>query len=275
MEFIDFPSELPAARAGTQFELEQPLYKGIDGARESYALISPFVPVYLTVEWILTDEQAHRFEQFYQDDLADGMLGFAMPVLVPAGRLSARCRFLGVYEGPKLFSMPHAKERLWICTARIEMQQRIFVDVLTSKGVYTPIMTPEQNQASAVLNTITTRRINIIQDMQPEMNEASAVLNTITHRNINKKIGGEDGGAGGVAPFYDHSQGSAVLNAISVVKKVVYTTYVMPPEDKNEASAVIDTITHVRKARYSTIEYQIEDKNEASAVLNTITVVRK
>lgn len=265
MAFIDFPSELPAARAGTQFELERPLYKGIDGARESYALISPFVPVYLTVEWIFTDAQAQRFEQFYQDDLADGMLGFTMPVLVPAGRLSARCRFLGIYEGPKLFSMPHAKERLWTCTARIEMQQRIFVDVLTSKGVYTPIMTPEQNQASAVLNTITTRRINIIQDMKPEMNEASAVLNTITHRPINR------------FEFIDpeKNQASAVLNTISVVKKVVYTTYVMPPEDKNEASAVIDTITHVRKARYSTIEYPIEDKNEASAVLNTITVVRK
>lgn len=275
MEFIDFPDDLPAPRAGTQFELEQPLYKGIDGARESYALISPFVPVYLSVEWIFTDEQAQRFEQFYQDDLADGVLGFVMPVLVPAGRLPARCRFLGIYEGPKLFGMPHAKKRHWSYTAKIEMHQRIFVDVLTSKGVFTPIMTPELNEASAVLTGITTRRINKLQFMTPELSEASAILNAITHRNINKKIGGEDGGAGGLAPFYDHNQGRAVLNTITVVKKVVYSTYIMPPEDKNEASATLDSITHVRKARYSTIEYPIEDKNEASAVLSTITVVRK
>ena len=265
MAFIEFPDDLPAPRAGTQYELEQPLFKGLDGARDSYGLISPFVPVYLTVEWIFNDEQAQRFEQFYQDDLADGMLGFTMPVLVPAGRLPARCRFLGIYEGPKLFSMPHAKERLWTYSAKIEMQQRIFVDVLTSKGVYAPIMTPEQNQASAVLTGITMRRMNIVHNMKPEQNEASAVLTSITHRAINRFEFIEP----------EQNQASAVLNTISVVKKVVYSTYVMPPEDKNEASAVLDSITHVRKARYSTYTHKPEDKNEASAVLTTITVTRK
>ena len=143
MAFIDFPEELPAPRAGTQYELEQPLFKGLEGARDSYGLISPFVPVYLNVEWVFTDEQAQRFEQFYQDDLSDGMFGFVMPVLVPAGRLPARCRFLGIYES-KLFGMPHAKKRLWSYSAKIEMQQRIFVDVLTSKGHYPAIMDAER-----------------------------------------------------------------------------------------------------------------------------------
>lgn len=266
MAFIEFPDDLPAPRAGTQYELEQPLFKGLEGARESYALISPFVPVYLTVEWIFTDEQAQRFEQFYQDDLADGMLGFVMPVLVPAGRLPARCRFLGIYEGPKLFSMPHAKERLWKYSAKIEMQQRIFVDVLTSKGVFTPIMTPELNEASAVLTGITMRRMNIVHNMEPEKNEASAVITSITHRNILKTI---------IMPPEDKNEASAVIDTITVIKKVVYSTYTMPPEDKNEASAVIDSITHVRKARYSTYTAAPEDQNEASAVLNTITVTRK
>lgn len=100
---IKWPAELPAPQFGIVFRPRDPqlrtdMQNGRTMARRNFTA----VPEDFSARWILTDEQAVRYEQFYQQDTKDGTLWFDMPLLLAQGEVERTVRFTGVYTHKRL-----------------------------------------------------------------------------------------------------------------------------------------------------------------------------
>lgn len=77
------------------------------------------VPTEVKVAWLLTDNQALAFESWYKDVLLDGAEWFNCKLKTPLGFEEYVCRFVDIYEGPKLMAVSH-----WRFSAELEIFER-------------------------------------------------------------------------------------------------------------------------------------------------------
>ena len=117
-----WPASLPRPRLqARQMRPVSPLISarfasGRDMQRRAYS----GVPVEFDAEWLMTSAQATRFEEFFEEDVSDGVLWFWMPVALPQAPGYFPVQFRDVYSGPEPLG-PAGPRRRWIYRAPLRI----------------------------------------------------------------------------------------------------------------------------------------------------------
>lgn len=120
-----YPESLPAPLVGTEYRpIDPQMRTQMESGRARVRRRFTAVPVNFSSRFIMSDEQAREFEAFYSGTLKDGVNWFLMPILSPYGRKLERVRFVGIYQGPSLLTMPTEKGRRWAYSADFEIYLR-------------------------------------------------------------------------------------------------------------------------------------------------------
>lgn len=118
---INFPSQLPAPkRSGYGLKPVSTFARTtMASGRAKQRPMHRTVPTMVPVTWTLTQEQAQIFEAWFNYDADYGAAWFNCTLDSPVGLRLYECRFVDMYEGPKLYAHNH-----WQYSAQLEMIER-------------------------------------------------------------------------------------------------------------------------------------------------------
>lgn len=118
---INYPAALPKpVQSGYALQTVSPLMRTtMQSGRARQRRTYTSVPQSVAVSWIMTDQEAQLFENFFQVSLVDGSLWFFADLQTPLGVMPYECRFVDIYTGPALVAY-----NKWQFSATLETKER-------------------------------------------------------------------------------------------------------------------------------------------------------
>lgn len=116
---IEWPSDIPLPQFGVQYSANNPKRqtKMISGRTIERQIVTD-VPTDFSARWILSTDEAQRFENFYQNDTVDGTEWIYTPLDMPGGRGNHFIKFRGGY------TFSRVGQCVWQYTANMRMYMR-------------------------------------------------------------------------------------------------------------------------------------------------------
>lgn len=118
---INYPVTLPLpVRDGYEIRHTSPIMRtelasGRARQRRKYTT----TPSVISVKWIFNASQAVQFEEWFNDTLVDGTNWFVIPIRIETWFENHTCRFIDIYDGPRLIGRDS-----WEFAAEIETTNR-------------------------------------------------------------------------------------------------------------------------------------------------------
>lgn len=119
---ISYPEGLPYPnREGYELNHVSPFRRtSMQSGRAIQRRVFTSVPTMVGVSWVFTgDGPVAAFEAWFRDQVKDGTEWFNCPLKTPIGTQDYVCRFVSMYQGPRLVGLCS-----WMITAELEIFER-------------------------------------------------------------------------------------------------------------------------------------------------------
>jgi hypothetical protein len=122
---INYPAGLPLPlQSGYGLQTVSPMIRTtMQSGRARQRRTFTSVPQSVSVSWIMTEQEAQLFENFFQVSLVDGSLWFFASLKTPLGVMPYEFRFTDIYQGPSLIAF-----NKWQFSATLETKERNTLD---------------------------------------------------------------------------------------------------------------------------------------------------
>jgi hypothetical protein len=118
---INYPAGLPRpVQSGYGLQTVSPMISTtMQSGRSRQRRTFTGVPQRISVSWIMTEQEAQLFENFFQVSLVDGSEWFFAELQTPLGVMPYECKFTDIYSGGSLIAF-----NKWQFSAVLETKKR-------------------------------------------------------------------------------------------------------------------------------------------------------